>query len=117
MSSFLPLATYSHTLKSRSSLQGPLGSPVGLRTGWPDETRSMASSVKALKGLVRLQALVHIHTMTCHNSTGYGSSCVSSSSCPSMSGKDVRALPHDRAGPSVQENEEQHGAMIELQQL
>ncbi|CAK9258168.1 unnamed protein product [Sphagnum jensenii] len=73
MSSFLPLATYSHTLKSRSSLQGPLGSPVGLRTGWPDETRSMASSVKA--------------------------------------------LPHDRAGPSVQENEEQHGAMIELQQL
>lgn len=117
------------------------------------------------------QALVHGHTMTCHNSTGYGSSCVSLSSCPSMSGKDVRvrqtrvqmpysskqrrggwegwahdhisstnmtctfasvqflfkltfffltkqptflthrlfcqALPHDRAGPRVQENEEQ----------
>jgi hypothetical protein len=33
-------------------------------------------SWQALKGLVRLQALVHGHTMTCHNSTGYGSSCV-----------------------------------------
>ncbi|CAK9860609.1 unnamed protein product [Sphagnum jensenii] len=73
--------------------------------------------LSALKGLVRLQALVNGHSMTCHNSTGYGSSCVSSSSCPTMSGKDVRVLPHDRAGPSVQENEEQHGAMIELQQL
>lgn len=139
-------------------------------------------SWQALKGLVRLQALAPGNIMTCHNSTGYGSSCVSSSSCPSMSGKDVRvwrtrgkdaalkqtkkrrlrrlstspyiiyrhemctfaciqflfkltflfltkqptflthrlfcqALPHDRAGPNVQENEEQHGAMIELQQL